>query len=192
MAGNIIDTLYADTSQLLRQLEERKDVSLQSFANANLRKVLLLSAASWFETRISEAVRQFAVVHSGAHPGIEGIIQRKAIDRQYHNYFEWKSQKPGPFYSMFGDHCGELLKQAVNGAPALKKSLAAFLELGSLRNELVHENFAVFAFDKTAEEVYALYQSAEGFVTFVEKTLSDPQFGRSKAEAVPAAEDFVV
>ena len=61
----------------------------------------------------------------------------------------------------------------------LKDALAAFLELGNLRNELVHGNFAAFPFNKTAEEVYALYQRADKFVAFVEAKIGDEKFGRS-------------
>jgi hypothetical protein len=178
---SIIDTLYSDTAQLLSLLAERGDLSMQSFANSSLRKVLLLSAASWFEVRISAAVERFSTVHSNGHPGIETLIKRKAVERQYHTYFDWKKEKPGPFYSLFGDVCGGELKQLVNEDAELKDALAAFLELGSLRNELVHENFAAFPFNKTAEEVYALYQRADKFVAFVEAKMDDHSFGRLSA-----------
>jgi hypothetical protein len=176
MAG-LIDNLYGETSRLLTHLSEARDLSLHSFANENLRKVLLLSAASWFETRISEAVERFSEVHANGHPGIMSLIKRKAIDRQYHTYFEWKQKKPGPFYGLFGEVCGECMKKEINADLKLKDGLEAFLELGSLRNELVHENFAAFPFEKTAEEVHALYLKAEDFVQYVESRLPDPAFG---------------
>lgn len=175
----IIDNLYGDTSRLLKQLTEAGDLSMHSFANENLRKVMLLSAASWFETRICEAIQRFARVQSNGHSGIESVIKRKAVDRQYHTHFDWKAKKPGPFYALFGGDCGDLLKKEINDAPELKKALDDFLELGSLRNELVHENFAAYPFEKTADEVYALFQSAEKFVAFVEGKLADAAFGRA-------------
>ena len=183
MAG-LIDNLYDDTSRLLTQLSEAGDLSLQSFANENLRKVLLLSAASWFESRISAAVERFSEVHAQGHPGVMSLIKRKAIDRQYHTYFDWKSKKPGPFYGLFGEVCGDGMKKEVSSDPRLKDGLEAFLELGSLRNELVHENFAAFPFEKTAEEVHALYQKAEDFVQYVERRLPDPAFGRPSSATV--------
>lgn len=183
----IIDNLYTDTSRLLQQLTEAGDLSMHSFANENLRKILLLSAASWFETRVCEAIQRFSAVHSNSHPGIQSVIKRKAVDRQYHTYFDWKAKKPGPFYAMFGEECGGALKNAINASAALKQALDDFLELGGLRNELVHENFAAYFFDKTAAEVYALFQSAERFVVFVETKLADPMFGRDPARGGAAA-----
>lgn len=96
----------------------------------------------------------------------------------YFRYFDWRKQKPGPFYSQFGDECGDALKTEINASPDLKKALNDFLELGNLRNELVHENFATYPFEKTADEVYGLFQSAEKFVIYLETKLSDPAFGR--------------
>ena len=175
---NIIDNLYSNASQLLRQLGEAGDLSMQSFANENLRKALLLSAASWFEGRVCTAMETFSAVHSGNHSGIRAIIKRWAVDGMYFRYFAWREQKPGIFYSQFGDDCSAMLKSEVNASPELKQALADFLELGNLRNELVHQNFATYPFEKTADEVYALFQSAERFVIFVETRLADPRFGR--------------
>jgi hypothetical protein len=179
--STLIDQLHANTSQLLQHLTDQSELSLLSFANENLRKVLLLSAASWFETRISEAILKFAEVHSNGHSGIQSLIKKKAVDRQYHTYFEWKKEKPGAFYGLFGEVCGEDMKKEINADSNLKDGLAAFLELGNLRNELVHENFAAFPFEKTAEEVHALYQKAENFVRYLEHRLPDPSLGRPVA-----------
>jgi hypothetical protein len=176
---SIIDNLYNNTSQLLDQLGQAGDLSMQSFANENLRKALLLSAASWFEGRVCAAMEAFSAVHSGNHPGIRAMIKRWAVDGMYFRYFAWREQKPGQFYSQFGDECSAILKSEINGSPELKQALADFLELGNLRNELVHENFASYPFEKTAEEVYALFQSAERFVIYLETRLPDSKFGRT-------------
>lgn len=173
----LIDQLHDKTLQLLKHLGERDEWSLQSFANEHLRKVLLLSAASWFEVRISAAVLNFAAVHSQNHSGILGLIKKKAVDRQYHTYFDWKSQKAGPFYGLFGEVFGGAMKKEIEANAELGDGQKAFLELGSFRNELVHQNFATFPFEKTAEEVYELYQKAERFVCYVEACLSNPSFG---------------
>ena len=52
----------------------------------------------------------------------------------------------------------------VKASAALDEAIRAFLELGQMRNELVHENFATFALEKTSEEIYALYSKAVPFV----------------------------
>jgi len=51
-------------------------------------------------------------------------------------------------------------------------ALEAFLELGFLRNCLVHQNFAGYVFEKTNEEVYQLYRQASVFAERVIRALS--------------------
>lgn len=46
---------------------------------------------------------------------------------------------------------------------SLKKD-SDFLELGNMRNCLVHQNYASYLIDKTAKEVYGLYQKAAFFI----------------------------
>ena len=42
--------------------------------------------------------------------------------------------------------------------------MKAFLEIGNLRNQLVHENYADFRLDKTVDEIYGLYRTALYFL----------------------------
>ena len=66
---------------------------------------------------------------------------------------------------------------------ALSHAVKSFLELGRLRNELTHMNFANYPLDKTVAEIYALYQEANVFVEtfltnlrdFVEPDAADDQ-----------------
>jgi hypothetical protein len=51
------------------------------------------------------------------------------------------------------------------------ENTAAFLELGSLRNQLVHKNFAAFICEKDSEELILQCGRAEEFVQRVEQLL---------------------
>jgi hypothetical protein len=51
----------------------------------------------------------------------------------------------------------------------LDSAIKSFLELGNERNKLVHQNFADCTIEKTAEEVYKLYQQATLFIDFLER-----------------------
>jgi hypothetical protein len=98
------------------------------------------------------------------------LVRIKALKRQYFTYFDWENKRPGPFFSLLGEDIGEKLK-AESKVDPLKSSVEAFLELGFLRNSLVHQNFAGYVFEKTNEEVYALYQRASVFVDRVLQAL---------------------
>ncbi len=61
----------------------------------------------------------------------------------------------------------------------LSEAVAAFLELGDLRNLLVHENFAAYLLEKTSEEIYKLYRQALRFVGYIEGKLNPTTVGES-------------
>jgi hypothetical protein len=46
----------------------------------------------------------------------------------------------------------------------LESNVRDFSQLGSLRNQLVHQNYAAFVLDKSADKICALYKGGEQFV----------------------------
>jgi hypothetical protein len=166
MADTIIDRAYEDTASLIAYLSERNELSLLRTVDDSFRKTLVLSAASLFEHKISDAIHSYCYRKSGSDACVLALIRIKALKRQYFSYFDWENRRAGPFFSLLGEDIGERLK-AESKADPLKSSVEAFLELGFLRNCLVHQNFAGYAFEKTNEEVYALYRQASIFVDWV-------------------------
>ena len=70
-----VDNLHADLAALLVFLDDASEVSLRNVADDNLRKALLLAAASYFEHRMTQDVIGF--VEEGC---IEGA--RRQVARQ--------------------------------------------------------------------------------------------------------------
>lgn len=95
------------------------------------------------------------------------------IERQYHTYFEWTGRNANKFFSLFGDAFLAECKNHVKEQKELDESIRAFLEIGSTRNQMMHENFGTFPMEKTADEVYALYQKAESFLSYIQRRLSE-------------------
>lgn len=170
MPDTIIDRAYEDNASLLVYLSERKEVSLLRTADDSFRKTLVLSAASLFEHQISDAIHSYCDRKSGSDACVLALVRIKALKRQYFSYFDWDNRRPGPFFSLLGEDIGERLKTESKVDP-LKSSVEAFLELGFLRNCLVHQNFAGYVFEKTNEEVYTLYRQASAFVDRVLQVL---------------------
>lgn len=163
MSETIIDKAYQDNARLLAYLSERNELSLLRTADDSFRKSLVLSAASLFEHRISEALYSYCARRSDSDACVLALVRIKALKRQYFSFFDWESKRPGPFFTLLGEDIGERLKSDSKVDP-LKTAIDAFLELGFLRNSLVHQNFAGYVFEKTNEEVYELYQRASVFV----------------------------
>jgi hypothetical protein len=63
--------------------------------------------------------------------------------------------------------------EEINKDSKLESAISAFIELGQIRNQLVHQNFADFYLEKTSEEIYKLYKDALVFVELFPLKLRD-------------------
>ena len=92
------------------------------------------------------------------------FTNNKAIERQYHTYFNWEQRNANKFFRLFGQNFKDYMEATINGDSELDEAVKSFLEMGNIRNSLVHRNFIDFVFAKTAEETYELYQKGLVFV----------------------------
>lgn len=164
----VVDSFYEDHVALSQLLARSQDLSLRVSVADNYRKALLLAAASFFEHRIASILERYARTVSRDDERLVSAFVAKAIKRQYHTYFDWESSNCNKFFSLFGPDFKARMAAAVGSDDALGAGAKAFLELGGLRNELVHQNFANFPLPKTAEEIYELFTKALMFVERVE------------------------
>lgn len=167
----IIDQQYTSGNLLINYLKEQKEITFYNEAENNFRKTLLLSAASYFEKEFSDLLNEFAKTQSDDNDMIISIIKQKAISRQYHTNFDWESSNANKFFALFGaDFKAKMVIQIKENAD-LDKSVKAFLEIGNERNKMVHQNFAEITIDKTAEEIYTLYQTSLFFIETMKNKL---------------------
>ena len=159
-----IQVLVQEHEQLVSYLESTGDISLQFSVKASFSKTLLLSAASFFENRMVASIIDIFEERTGNSDALVSFVRSKAATRRYHDWFSWKDQNANRFFSAFGGSFKEFMSQKLNDDPDLEKSISAFLELGRLRNQLVHENYSVFSLNKTVQDVFDLYNSAARFV----------------------------
>ena len=168
-----VDVLYSEQKELIAFLRQQGQLSFSQSVEVFLSKTLLLSGASYFESRITNAISDYATRISGSDEALISLVRTKAIERQYHTYFSWRagSRSSAPFFAMFGSALKDLAKQELKNEQ-LSRAAAAFLELGDLRNLLVHENFASYPLDKTSDEIHQLYGAALIFVIYIENKLN--------------------
>jgi hypothetical protein len=84
----VLQCLEIDEHRVLSgYLAQRDQVSLRSTSDDHFRKILLLSAASYFEARVKDCIVEFVgECASNSEPVIE-FVKNKAIERQYHSFF---------------------------------------------------------------------------------------------------------
>jgi hypothetical protein len=87
------------------------------------------------------------------------------------------------FFKLFGDNFKaqiDIQLKASNTETQAEKeareknvsSMEAFIEIGHLRNILVHSNFADYNYDqKTTDEIFQLFQKAEPFIEYLQQKL---------------------
>jgi hypothetical protein len=189
MDGTIIDKLYEDNTSVLTRLLEANEISMYSDLDGKLKKVLVMSAASYFETEIRSIIEIFVSRVSNANAAVIGLVKNKAIERQFHTYFSWKDRNANLFFSIFGEAFSKHCREQVKGDKEITDAIAAFMELGETRNKLAHLNFGVFPIDKTSAEIYGLYRRAVPFVTYIQKKLVDER--RIPPGSPPASNDRV-
>lgn len=132
MNGTMVDRLTTDIRDLIAILDHAGEYSLRSTADENLRKSLLLSAASYFEHRLSETIRSLVRKSTGNNNLVTSLVEQKAISRQYHTWFKWDGKNANTFFSLFGKEFSEHMKNKVKDDPELRMQLRRFSKLAML------------------------------------------------------------
>jgi len=163
MTPSIVDRLNTEFSDILSEVDSQQP-TLSITASDTFRKNLLLAAASYFEDRITTIIKSHVHSATNGNSIIESLVIKKAISRQYHTMFNWNVANANTFFAIFGDDFCDYAKKIVKEDEELASSIKAFLEIGSERNRLVHQNFGQFALEKDVTEIFDLYKKARIFV----------------------------
>jgi len=174
-----VDILNQEYQSIVGFLDLNAQPSLSSDVNRYFKKVITLSSASYFEHRIQEILIQFISRETNNNSRAISFFKKKAIGMQYHTYFTWGEKdnpdKPGKnansFFSLFGEDFKKEVEVEIKASEDLELSVKAFLEIGHLRNILVHSNFAAYDIDKTTDEIFKLYEKGLIFIKYVEDKL---------------------
>ena len=178
-SSNSIGRILEDHERLVECLEAVGEVSLRIAMDSIFAKTLLLSAASYYEYLLTEVLIGLYESSNDGPTLLAEFVKNQAIGRRYAQLFDWTANNANRFFRLFGGDFSSYMQQTVHNDTELQESIRAFLELGNLRNQLVHENYAEFPLDKTVEEIFDLYQKArrfaEGFPEDIERyTNSQP------------------
>lgn len=168
----IVDQLHTDFRGILEVIPE-DDLSLRNVASENFRKSLLLSAASFFERRLVSILTQLVDQWSHSTLPLNEFVRIKAIERQYHSYFDWERPNGNRFFGLFGPDFKAFMKQRCKDDESFAESVKAFIEIGCERNRLVHQDFGSYALEKTFDEIYELYNRAYHFLDNLEQCFAD-------------------
>lgn len=160
----LVQAIYEDNSQLLAYLQENRELSFANSVENILPKVLLLAIASHLEYEVQSLILEYFREVTGNQACAMSFVERKAIARQYHTYFQWESGNANAFFALFGDEFKSIVRELLRSDEELAAAIKDFVPIGALRNQLVHQNYAAFIMENTAEEIMHMYQNALIFV----------------------------
>jgi hypothetical protein len=172
MALTAVTNLFNRYKKNYDLLLNKKEISFASDYEEQFSKVLLLACASYFETNITDLIFEILDINKNKPSLIYSFTLNKALSRQYHTLFNWKDSNINSFLGLFGDPFKNFVKEKIKNDSIFKKSTKDFLELGRLRNELVHNNYALFNLLLTPQEIETKFESARQFPIKM-KILSD-------------------
>ena len=167
-----INKLYDDFENLKNYLLENKELDYLNIVENQFTKNLIISSASFLESKMQEILINFIDTTSN-HNLITSFFKNKAISRQYHSYFDWNGNNANNFLGLFGTDFKEKTKEKIK-KENIDGYIKSFLELGRIRNELVHQNFTLYSTDKTTKEIIELFNNSYKFLNFFEKELKIP------------------
>lgn len=167
---DIVETLYRDTTELDKFLMDNNELSLRVLVDSNFRKSLLLASASHFEREVTDLILEY-VQSCTNNEKVIYFIRNKALSRQYHTLFDWGAKNCNSFLGLFGDDFKKQFGNLVSNDQGLEQSIRDFLEIGRERNRLVHQNFASYSLEKTANEIHSLHINAKYFLLILRNAL---------------------
>jgi hypothetical protein len=170
MPTTIIDSQYEDGKALIDYLTEQKQPSLQTEAERNFAKNMLLSSASYLEKETMDVIFKFIEQDCSENGYIISII-KNLCDRKFHALFDWASTNANKFFALFGKEFKDGMQQKIQDDEDFKQAICSFLEIGRLRNAMVHQNLANYDLNKTAAEVYHSHKKATYFIEVLRQQL---------------------
>ena len=161
---------------LLEELKELEIVLTESDRGdiyrgtyVTLYKSALIGIGSFFEREFMDIVetrsRESANTSWVAH-----LIRKKALDRQFHTFFDFKGLTFGPLFGMFGDDFKTKFKEKTSSEEGEACS-KAFLALCAERNVIAH-NFWTAPVNRTQQELESSYLQAKPFLPLFATLLS--------------------
>ena len=120
----LIDNYYELYDLLVKQGEISQSIQV----NEHYRKILLLSCASYYEKQITQIIKDYVMLKT-EDERIISFVNNKAINRQYHTYFQWdQTNNINQFLGLFGAEFKKTISEEIKSSDELSKQISSFLE----------------------------------------------------------------
>ena len=161
-------------TELKKLFLDHSEISFKNFVESHLTKTFLLSCASYYENQIQEIMKIF-MMNNTNDKRLISFTTNKGIKRQYHTYFTWEDKNGNPsnninsFLGLFGEEFKDKVSKEIKENNQISNGMKAFLIIGNLRNNMVHDNFLGYSLPNTFDEIVELNSNAELFLSFLKE-----------------------
>lgn len=170
MDSAVLDELLQRHRELSKFLHGHGEISLALDAELLFKRAFVVAAGSHCEGQLCAVLERFAAKHGDSR--LAFFVKTRALERRYHDLFDWKAMNVNRFWSFFGEEFKEHAIAHLRARNDATTWMRSFVELGQLRNLTAHA-FATASVDRTLVELESMLRNALQFLGLVEDLLDD-------------------
>lgn len=169
-----MNDIIAVEFERLRDIDQacERNLSLQTSFSRFSNKHILLSAASYLEHCFVQMLEEHTTDVLKGNGMFANFYIDRAIRKSFYKYFEFPKNNVKPFFKSFDKDTWKEKVDAIVPDKVFAEQKQGFCSLINYRNELVHNNYAAYSLELTADEIYSLYVRAQGFIFTVDQFLN--------------------
>ncbi len=163
MKKTSVHTHFEEYKELLKTIPI-PEVSLRTSIFNNYRKSLILVSASYFEKNLNKKLLTLISKRSKSSEILQRFLENQALNRKYHTLFDWDKLNANRFFKLFGNEFASFMTRKIRNDEKLEKGIKSFMEIGQLRNSMLHDDYGSFQIEKNPEEVFTSFLEAQYFL----------------------------
>lgn len=152
--NGILQTLLPDNVEL---------ASFYSGYNSLFTKAFTVACGNAFERKLTAELPK---ILSSDNPLALNFLQKQALERKYHTLFEWEQKNANKFFGLFGNDFKLYVQQIIKENGILIEQQKSFLELGNLRNLIVHKGIDTYSLTSDLETIKNKFDNSLEFAVF--------------------------
>ena len=141
-------------------------VDLASFYNnynCLFTKAFTVACGNAFERKLTS---QIPSILSSDNPLALNFLQKQALDRKYHTLFDWDQKNANKFFGLFGTDFKQFVQKLIECDEQIKQQQKDFLELGKLRNLIVHKGIEAYSLTSDLDTIKMKFDNSLEFAIF--------------------------
>lgn len=163
------DSHISDNKILNELLPEKVELaSFYSGYNDLFKKAFTVACGNSFEKKLT---KEIPILLSKENLLGFNFLANQALDRKFHTLFKWETNNANKFFSLFGSEFKTYIGEKLRENKEYKQYEKDFLELGNLRNIIVHEGIYNYSLGRDIESIYVLFKNSMDFIVFVCRSL---------------------